>query len=155
MIFLNNCDKYGVSIGNKNVGVVFFDDNIVLIVSIKKCATMVIKPLNFVSYLGYEEPTISFWLLENPYFLSLVFHPIIDSFKNAFSEMGKKKRFLSSHNKENSPALLIFIKNFPDWTVYQSFTSSITASSCIFIFYFFIFTNNISDHLSCLLTSEI
>ena len=32
MIFLNNCDKYGVSIGNKNVGVVFFDDNIVLIV---------------------------------------------------------------------------------------------------------------------------
>jgi len=78
---LNNCDKYGVSIGNKKCCGGIFADGIVLIASserkmkallryvfcwtnknkisfgINECATMVIKPFNFVSYPVYEDPT--------------------------------------------------------------------------------------------------
>jgi len=78
---LNNCDKCDDSIGNKKCCGGLFADDIVLIApserkmkallrhvfcwanknemsfGINKCATMVIKPLNFVLYPGYEEPT--------------------------------------------------------------------------------------------------
>ena len=85
-VILNNCDKYGVSIGNKKCCGGIFADGIVLIASserkmkallryvfcwanknkisfgINKRATMAIKPLNYVSYPCYEEPTFSFHL---------------------------------------------------------------------------------------------
>jgi len=70
---LDNCDKYGVNTGNKKCCSGLFEDDIVLITltetkmnwvnknemsfGINKCASMVIKPLNFVSYHGYEDPT--------------------------------------------------------------------------------------------------
>jgi len=74
---LNNCDKYGVSIGNKKCCGGLVADDILLIApserkmkallrhvfcwanknemsfGINKCPIMVIKPLNFVSYPGY------------------------------------------------------------------------------------------------------
>jgi len=78
---LNNCDKYGVSIGNKKCCGGLFADDIVLIAprekklkkllnkvflwtnknemtfGVNNCATMVIKPLNYVSPLFSSEPT--------------------------------------------------------------------------------------------------
>jgi len=87
---LNNCDKYGVSIGNKKCCGGLFADDIVLIApserkmkallryvfcwanknemsfGINKCATMVIKSLNFASYPGYEEPTFHLGMYSIP-----------------------------------------------------------------------------------------
>jgi len=78
---LNNCDKYGMNIGNKKMLLSLFEDDIVLIVltetkmkillryvfnwanksdmtfRINKCTNMIIKPLNFVNYPGYDYPT--------------------------------------------------------------------------------------------------
>ena len=78
---LNNCEKYGVSIGRKKCcGGLFADDTVLIAPNaknlekllkkvhkwanlnamtfgIEKCATMVIKPINFQSPPNYSDPT--------------------------------------------------------------------------------------------------
>jgi len=131
---LNNCDKYGVSICNKKCCGDLFADDIVLIgpnerkikallrhifclanknemsFGINKCDTIVIKPLNFVSYPVYEEPTFYLGMYSIHIYLGISFSNDL-SFEPIITYMNskvKKSLFSFSSFLSNNKVPLTF-----------------------------------------------